>query len=394
MDTIIELYDPRPLLNVLSTEMFRPARTVFLCPPEIGRNAHMQRQIRAYFRHRDLAGEVFFVPVDMVDAAQVERALRETIARYPDCAIDIAGGTDAAQFAAGLLCASSPSPVFTYSRKQNTFYNIRNAPFAHELPCDIRLCVEDCFLMAGGELREGRMDNAALRGYFEDIRRAFAIYLKYRREWPSFVTYMQRASQTDPQGRIPLEVSAPWQVKGEHGGRISASADILRALCDIGMLSGLVIRPRTSVRFVFRDLTVRKWLRDVGSLLELFTYLCCVETGLFYDVRVSAVVDWHGGAPGPDSVTNEIDVMATRGVRTYFISCKTGEVKTEALNELAILRDRFGGDTAKAAIVTASKGGKNASSMRQRAAELGISVIDGGELSAGRLPERLRMLAK
>lgn len=35
-----------------------------------------------------------------------------------------------------------------------------------------------------------------------------------------------------------------------------------------------------------------------------------------------------------------------------FLSCKACDIKTEALNELAILRDRFGGKGAKAAIVT------------------------------------------
>lgn len=33
MKTLIELYDERPLKNVLSTEVFSPERTVFICPP-------------------------------------------------------------------------------------------------------------------------------------------------------------------------------------------------------------------------------------------------------------------------------------------------------------------------------------------------------------------------
>ena len=69
--------------------------------------------------------------------------------------------------------------------------------------------------------------------------------------------------------------------------------------------------------------------------------------------------------------------MATCGVKPIFISCKTCDVKTEALNELAILRDRFGGERARAAIVTAEKGGGN---MLHRAMELGIDVIDLNDL--------------
>lgn len=100
------------------------------------------------------------------------------------------------------------------------------------------------------------------------------------------------------------------------------------------------ISEQEGVRFSFRDAQVRAWLRDVGSALELHIYQSCRALGVFDDVRTSVVVDWQGGNQ-PDAVTNEIDVMATCGVRPIFISCKTCDVKTEALNELAILRDRF-----------------------------------------------------
>jgi hypothetical protein len=81
--------------------------------------------------------------------------------------------------------------------------------------------------------------------------------------------------------------------------------------------------------------------------------------------------------------------MCTRGVTPFFISCKTCDVRTEALNELAILRDRFGGQIARAAIVTAEYGG---AAMRNRAAELDIQVIDLRDLAAGRIDRRLRSL--
>ncbi|MCR4772222.1 MAG: hypothetical protein K5855_07950, partial [Oscillospiraceae bacterium] len=90
-------------------------------------------------------------------------------------------------------------------------------------------------------------------------------------------------------------------------------------------------------------------------------------------------------------VSNELDVMCSKGVMPVFISCKTGEVKTEALNELAILRDRFGGKMAKAAIVTAERGG---AAMRNRAGELNIDVIDLDDLAEGRINDRLSALMR
>ena len=63
----------------------------------------------------------------------------------------------------------------------------------------------------------------------------------------------------------------------------------------------------------------------------------------------------------------------------------------EAINELSVLRDRFGGCIARAAIVSASK---CQLITRNRAHELDIDVIDAEDLKRGRLPERLKSLAR
>jgi len=83
--------------------------------------------------------------------------------------------------------------------------------------------------------------------------------------------------------------------------------------------------------------------------------------------------------------------MAARGVISLFLSCKTSEIQTEALNELAILRDRFGGKGAKAAIVSTER--CNAAA-RHRAAQLDIAVIDLEELKGDQLANRLKVIMK
>lgn len=394
MKTLIELYDERPLLNVLCTEMFRPERTVFVCPPDVARNKHLQQKMHDYFARRGVESELIFQPVSTVDAAQVEKCLKGLVENYPDCAMDVAGGTDAALFASGALCAVSDVPAFTYSRRRNTFYNIHNAAFAHDLPCTVKLSVRDSFEIAGGSMRTGRVgDDVDIAQYMDLIDRLFAVYLKFRKDWPKIVNYMQRISQS-PEGVAPdMHVEGAYAVKGDYGRRVYANEKALRALENAGLISDLRIRSNESVAFTFLDATIRKWLRDVGSALEMYTYKACLDTGLFDDVRVSAIVDWNGEKAQKDSVTNELDVMCTRGVSTYFISCKTGSVQTEALNELAILRDRFGSKVARAAIVTCERGGSSAS-MRNRARELEIDVIDLNDLQSGNIAACLKSLTR
>ncbi len=266
MKTLIELYDERPLENVLSTEVFRPERTVFICPPEVAADQQLQNKLREYFRHRGIRHECIFFGVSLLDAQAVERKLREVVDRYPDCALDIAGGTDATLFASGLLCGQREIPVFTYSRKRNTFFNIRGADFANDLPCQVKLSVEDCFLMAGGSMRMGRVDNAVLSRYLSIIEPMFGLYLRHRREWPRIVTYIQRVSQQED----GLCAQGSYTVKGEHGGRVSAPEAALNDMAKIDLIHDLRIDPEQGVSFTFADAQIRAWLRDVGSALELY----------------------------------------------------------------------------------------------------------------------------
>ena len=244
--------------------------------------------------------------------------------------------------------------------------------------------------MAGGTLLPGRVDNVILKKYLDDIDPFFDCFLQYRRDWNNIITYMQRVSPSE-YGQVPtMQVQGNYVVKGERGGRISAKEDALHAFQRIGFLRNLDIVSGKKVSFRFRDENTRAWLRDVGSVLELYVYKACLDANIFNDIISSAVVRWNE-VLGHASVINEIDVMAARGVIPLFLSCKATDIKTEALNELAILRDRFGGKGAKAAIVTTEL--CNAAA-RHRAAQLGIAVIDLEELKNDQLVHRLKVIMK
>ena len=389
MKTLIELYDERPIENVISTEMFRPEMTVFLCSNEIAESKQSKKTIENYLRHRGVKSRLVFVSTSLLDASAVAKTLKNVLSSYEDCALDISGGSDAALFAAGLVCAQSDTPVFTYSRKKNAFFNIQHAPFAQDLPCELHFGVEDSFLMAGGAVRMGRVDNAILGRYAALIGPFFHLFLRYRRQWNRLISYVQAVSKPDKSGKISLSAGGAFTVKGGNGRKVSAPEGILKDLLEIGMIADLSIHPSEGVHFRFADAQVRAWLRDVGSVLELYAYQSCLETKSFSDVRTSVIVDWESGEPKGSAVSNEIDVIACRGITPLFISCKVCGVKTEALNELAILRDRFGSQIARAAIVTAEHGGR---AMRRRAQELDIQVFDLDDLKRGSIGERLKTM--
>ena len=390
MNTLIELYDERAIENILAPDMFHPRRIIYLCPREVLRDHTRQQKLAAFYRKRGWEPELIFVGTSLFEADRILRQLFTIEEKYPDCAIDVTGGSDAALFAAGMFAARKGVSAFTYSRRKNRFYDISGADFADDLYCDLTYSIEDFFLMAGGTLLPGRVDNHILSQYLPYFDPFFSCFLRFRHEWPTIISYIQRISPAEYGQIPPLDITGSYTVKGERGSRNSANEDALQELAQIGFIQDLTIIPDQQVSFRFRDVHSRAWLRDVGSVLELYTYKACVDAAIFHDVISSAVVRWDD-VLGHGSVLNEIDVMAARGVIPLFLSCKACDIKTEALNELAILRDRFGGKGAKAVIVTTES--CNAAA-RHRAAQLGIAVIDLEELKTGQLVHRLKVIMK
>jgi len=163
MNTLIELYDERAIENVLAADMFRPQRIIYLCPTEVAQNREHQNTIRVFFRRRGWEPELFFMEASSYKVDRIVRQLLAISEKYPDCAMDVTGGSDAELFAAGMFAAKANVSAFTYSRRKNRFYNISGAEFADNLPCDLIYSVEDFFLMAGGTLLPGRVDNSVLK---------------------------------------------------------------------------------------------------------------------------------------------------------------------------------------------------------------------------------------
>ncbi len=387
MKTLIELYDERPIENILASQVFAPERTVFLCPQSVKNDSRATGSIVSYLRAKGHTGDIRFYGTDLYDTRKIIETLNTLTGEYEDCVMDITGGTDQALFAAGLVCGKKGIPSFTYSNKKNTFFSIKDAPFGDRVPCDLTLTVEDCFLMAGGSVRKGRVDNNILGKYMGFFKPFFDVYLKYRTDWTNIVRYFQSTS-APKDGVISMDIEAPYSVKADRG-YISANASAMDALQKMGFLKNVRVT-KEKVTYTFRDSQVRTWLRDIGSVLETYVFKVCSDMGIFDDVCTSVVVDWEGdGKQG--NVTNELDVMCSKGVTPVFISCKTCEIKTEALNELSVLRDRFGGKGARAAIVSSSK---CQSITRHRAEELDIMVIDLDDLKKNRLDDRLKSLMK
>ena len=135
------------------------------------------------------------------------------------------------------------------------------------------------------------------------------------------------------------------------------------------------------ISFGYKNETIKKLLNDFGVWLELFIYKNALDSNKFDNVDMSVIFDWNQVENEREDVLNEIDVVVTKGVTPVFISCKSGNVSTSALNEIKTLAERFGGNYAKSVLVTAEQLSLLSPKTYRRALEMGISVIEPDDLS-------------
>lgn len=112
-----------------------------------------------------------------------------------------------------------------------------------------------------------------------------------------------------------------------------------------------------------------------GNILEMYSALAAYDAGLFHDICVGVKVDWNGmqapkGNPDP---SNEIDLFLLRENLPLLISCKNNAPKNEYLYEIMIMAKHYGGYFATPMLFAT---GRASPTVRKRAAEMGIVLID------------------
>ena len=119
----------------------------------------------------------------------------------------------------------------------------------------------------------------------------------------------------------------------------------------------------------------RHLLKNIGSWLECYLYIEMQKSGLFDDVKMSAVIDYlerGGNCP----ISCEIDVVGIQNNRLILISCKSNKVETEALNEIKVHNLSFGNFLSRAAICTMDDLNIKNPIVFRKAKEYDVAIID------------------
>lgn len=395
MLVLIELYDHRePINNVITLSAYHPEKLVVLGDSSVSKQ-RVQKYIDRYIAASDLQTETEYVPCRAYDLDQVEESLKGVIGRYgaENCVIDVIGGSEILLMAAGSCCREfSALRVVTQKKKTDEFVWLKGSP---EVPVQekLNITIQQAIALTGGELvRNARVsENTFDDAFVELIPKVFGVYMQYRNVWNEFVLYMQRLNQDEYRVDGCCTFCAP-RVFYVGRRRVDPETEIFEALRDEGAITAFEeTDDQYTVRFVSEN--VLKYLCDVGSWLELYSYVLLKKSCLFHEVQMSAVVSWDDDADKRD-VINEIDLIALDGKGQMFISCKTALPDNMVLNEIAALTSHFGSMHAVPVLITASSLEKESPSVFKRAAEMGVAILDASDLREAKFMEELRKIRK
>lgn len=169
-----------------------------------------------------------------------------------------------------------------------------------------------------------------------------------------------------------------------------------KELEDRRLISSLEFKPSTNggcyISFTYNSSAIRDCLTTAGNILEAFVYHQADKTGYFDSLKANYSFSWANS-----NVSNELDVILTKGLTTLVCSCKTAKMAKEHLYEVAELARRFSVNTKPVIIYSSDKSvenGKifvNTESVKERAKAMGIYLIDKDTLNCGLSAELVRI---
>jgi len=278
------------------------------------------------------------------------------------------------------------SSLFFYDVKSEGFVTVGSTVLPKAVPG--KFSVGDVIMLHGASaMFSGRQ--IPDKSHFPILKKLSGIILGDLNTWRKQGKFIQRAQAKYSQG---LCVSCETQLSLTNE-TLKLDENFLYRLYDAGALDYASVKNDVA-SFKFHDSFIKNCLCDIGIWTEMITYISAVESGFFGDCRMSVKIDWDGSREDElrGNAYNEIDGIFMRGHVPVFVSCKTSEPSTEAINELYVYGKKFGGPEARLAVVTLCDIETSQlvnTSLVKRCFELGITLIDITDILEGKTAEKL-----
>lgn len=338
------------------------------CAPSSQRKTALSKLVQKLFDF-----PIHFLEIKNLSIQSALDALSSLWKKDDEYLIDITGGDEAFIAAAGILSEQKGKNVTLHQYdvfigKKLFSYptaKIAGPPFPHYLSVPEILALNGSVLLSAPSyvFNRGPMKNEVLRLWNAVKNRP--------KEWNRYCALSDDQTQNKHN---------PEQKLIEAGVGANAYHTISQKLKKCGILSDeqkILKNGRAYMEFTLNVSDEAKFLYDkAGNILEMYCALCAHESGLFHDIRVGVMLDWNGTVTNnqtPDP-RNEVDLFLMRENLPVVVSCKNTAPKNEHLYEIMIMAKHYGGFFATPALFAS---GRATDSVRKRAAEMGVVLLDG-----------------
>ena len=413
--TIVELFDVRPINNVVGLLSFNPDKIIYVGGDSKKHfNGRTLPVLNAFLEHKKLDVPVIeYVNVKRNSLKDIVDNLEKIYKDNADCRfhVEVTGGEDLVLVALGVMFARHPE-IQMYrinSKLTNLFSFSWDNEDGEKLDVTVSNSVEDNLVLHGASIVSSNGDETVTGGFdysaefLSDLNKMWTILCEGTGKGQSAPNSWNRVCYT--LSKLTSEYAAKTGVNAfeinENGLSTlfytSSSEDMFNSYIDAFSKNGWLVwtKKDNGAVVVFKNDQIRVCLTKSGLVLELKTYLICSK--LFKerggDCLTGVTIDWDGeddvsakdkflSDPEDSDSTidtiNEVDVVANLGLVPYFISCKNGGMNSDELYKLYSIGQRFGSGYAKLLIVTTDISfalGDSENLFRQRALDMGIDIL-------------------
>lgn len=392
MNCLVKIYDREQINNIVSILSFSPQKVILIYDKNDTKLESLTA-IEDACIHKIPQMNFEFSAIDGDNLEDISQKSKNIIRLNPDCYFDITGGGELCAIGVYLACTKSFTPIFKIDVEEKKIINIYGCNHLAEkfsMP-DINI---ETLLMGHGATMNGYFHISPNEEMFDSIMTFCSEgVFKNVQHWKDLCLYIQGGLRNSSISPKSLFFSAPKRLSNAKGKFCEDFLYLLQLAQNLKLINNLTVK-LDKVEFSFKDSSVKKYMTDFGIWLELYVYVSLKRSKLFKDVRLSVRVGWDGIKQDRAEVLNEIDVTFFNGIHPVFVSCKLSEPSTEALQEVSMYPNYFGGRRSKCIIVTLSNIKSERTTLLRRANQMGIDIVDGSEIRSGKLLKRIDSFLK
>ena len=363
MTRLLTVYDSvDPLNNVISALTLRVEKVFFVYHHHV--SEYVFENIRKVLnKHNGIKSEFICLVNDDIE-------IREILENNRNIVIDVGGATYLSLLLFEMT-RNRDNQIIYYDDDENCIKDYRTHTIIRK---DVfKLQIEDVLNLRGGEIKEYMHHSVSDR---ETKKALLTLVENNIRNYSSFVRYVTKINSII--GNREYLGNGYHQLKKSDVNELISdnTYDSCRELFEID----------DQDRIRFRTKKLKEMISIAGAFLENYLYIKLSESGLFDDIKMSAVIDFSDDKYAYP-VRCEIDCLIIKDNRLLFVSCKSSKADATTLNEIYVHNHRFGNALSLPVLCVCEELDRKYPSTYAKGEELGIFIVDRSSFLNGNISE-------